>query len=451
MKIAVAPTRNQDPLVTIDLRSSDLVIIVNPIPIISAIQILIDFSDLPFRPPDETPKDLHKGNEAPSTLIVNASIAKTSILFMTDRRQISRGIIDLEINEFTVKFRSIGMSGDLAISSVPIALHAGQIIHYPSLSDNDGIEWRIMPYKPIIVADGIHILTTTHHSTPAGKEKESRTKPDLDSSQASTLRIDVEIGTDLFVVNASPSTLLALIGFSSSLDPFLEWAGGDAEEEERIRLEKEGDLEEEKVANQYRREALWAVFNSVDVDESGTLQEEELERIVLMLYASQIVNGVVNGAQRLTRDELKRERDHLVSIIDSSHSNQVSYREVDTVLFRMAHAISDVNLTPKIGLTGVDYLDGIGHSTAFLSAPTMRKLVYFDDLREYAAMHQVYRITGRVRLENCWTFPAPSLWHQGDGIGLFWNLYTRDTGCTSNSLNGQDIYSVQRKLVRSLW
>jgi hypothetical protein len=235
----------------------------------------------------------------------------------------------------------------------------------------------------------------------------------------------------------------------------LVWLGGYAEEEERVRIEKETELEEEQVSLHYRREALRALYISADVDSSGSLSKKELERIILMLFAEIGLENDAslnfNVAQQLTMDELKRECDYFMTTIGSLHTDKVSYRDVDSILFRMAHGIDDNNLTPKIGVTGVDYLDRLANSKAFLSAPTMRRLIYFDDLREYAAMHRVHIITGHARLENGWTFPAPNLWCQGKGIDLFWDLYTRETGCSRSSLDGQNIFLVQRKLVHSLW
>ena len=114
----------------------------------------------------------------------------------------------------------------------------------------------------------------------------------------------------------------------------MNWIGGDTEEEE---LKKQA-LEKQRQSLNYRREALRGVFNSVDVDESGTLQEDELEQVVLMLFAEDTLQ-IVNGAQRLTTPELKRERDYLISVLDSGQTNKVSYKEVDSILFRLAHGI----------------------------------------------------------------------------------------------------------------
>ena len=123
---------------------------------------------------------------------------------------------------------------------------------------------------------------------------------------------------------------------------------------------------------------------------------------------------------------------------------------MDHVFFKMVNKIDDRNLIPQVDTKGgaLDH-QMFEKSDCFLSAFSMRQLVYFDDLREYSAMSEVYRITGYSRVENS-SFPAPSLWLQGKGIDLFWDVYTSETGCTRRSLNGHDVWTVQRKLVRSL-
>ena len=421
---------------SIQLQSFNFVILLNPPPLISAIQALIDVTDIPMQPLVEEQKTEENGTLLSTN--INVNFDNTSILLMTDRKEILRGILELKTAELTVKFQSSGQSGNLSISSAPISLHAGQITHYQSSSSdlaNNGIEWKVMPFHPILSVHGAMFHASFKEKT-ASKE----------SAKVGTLCVDLEMRIDTIALNTSPSTLVALIGFSSSLEPFMDWIGGDTEEEE---LKKQA-LEKQRQSLNYRREALRGVFNSVDVDESGTLQEDELEQVVLMLFAEDTLQ-IVNGAQRLTTPELKRERDYLISVLDSGQTNKVSYKEVDSILFRLAHGIDDNNLIPDMGVTGIDYLDNLKHSKSFLSAPMMRKLVYFDDLREYASMQEVYSITGCAKLQNGWTFPPPSLWHPGQGIALFWVVYEKDSGCSRVCLNAQDISPVQRKLVRSLW
>ena len=60
----MSPTKNQDPSIAIDLWSSDLVVLLNPSPLISVLETLIEFSAIPFNPPKEkTPDDSPASDE----------------------------------------------------------------------------------------------------------------------------------------------------------------------------------------------------------------------------------------------------------------------------------------------------------------------------------------------------------------------------------------------------
>lgn len=443
--MSVSPTKKQDPFIAIDLWSSDLVIVVNPLPLISAVETIIELSSSPFGPPMDM-------NDAQSSEVVlrtkvHAGFANTSILFMSDCTEILRGVLVLEIDDLSVKIQSTGMSGDIALFTVPITIRPGQVVQHMSSDDDAGIEWTTLPCKPTLSIEGIRLRAT-------GKVQDSQSK--LYQATPSCIDVDIDVGAEMFLFNASPSTLIALMSVSTSLGPLLEWAVGDIDEEERIRLENEATIKEEKISFSNRREALRAVFNSVDIDESGRLHGDEIENMIHVLMAENIqfgndISQIVHASQRLTQGELKRELHFLLSTLDPVHRNEISYQDIDSILFIMAHNLDDMNLCPKIGTTGVDYLDEFSNSKSFLSARTMRSLIYFDDLREYAAMHEVYRLTGYTKFVDNTTFPAPSLWHQGQGIAKFWDTYTCETGCSQNSLNGQNAALIQRKLVRCLW
>ena len=440
LKLSVSPTTNHDPFIAVDMWSSDLVFILNPLPLISAVETIIEFSAIPFNPPKEVTVVDSPASVAVLSTKIHVRVANTSILFMSDFTEILRGVLVLDIYDLSVMIQSTGMSGELILSTVPVSLCAGQVVQHMFPSDDPGIEWATLSCKPIITVEGIRFRVSG---------KESKTI-------SSCMDVDIDAGTETFHLNASPSTLVALIGVSASLDPVLEWSAGDIEEAERVRLEIEAAMEEEKVAFRNGRQALRAVFNSLDVDESGLLQVDEIVNMIHVLLAERIEFGndasqIVDAAQRLTPGELKRELNFLLSVIEPVHACEISYQDVESILFRMAHNVDDNNLCPKIGNTGTDYLDDFLHWKSFLSARTMRGLIYFDDLREYAAMHEVLRLTGYKKLGNGFTFPAPPLWHQGRGIDLFWEMYTSETGCSQNSLNGQDPALVQRKLVRCLW
>ena len=124
------------------------------------------------------------------------------------------------------------------------------------------------------------------------------------------------------------------------------------------------------------------------------------------------------------------------------------FHTLPSAFFRLANGINDINLIPAIKDANDTYNESFRRSDSFLSGPTMRKPIYYDDLREYSSASEVYRITGKAGSSS--NFPTPSLWRQGQGIDLFWDLYEKETGCSRVSLNGQDMSLVQRKLVRSL-
>jgi hypothetical protein len=106
-----------------------------------------------------------------------------------------------------------------------------------------------------------------------------------------------------------------------------------------------------------------------------------------------------------------------MSILDPSKINDVSFEELDGLLFRVANEIDDVNLAPKIA-DGDDrssiYLSrAFKDSDFFLSGPVLRQLVHFEDLREYASWHEVRRIVGDRDLVESLPFPAPNFWFEG--------------------------------------
>ena len=413
----------------------------------SSIATLIELSDLPFRPIDKENLTLNgvqtTQTELPRTVVTLEEpnkfltllrtslvvvVENVSVLFMIDRAQISRGILDLKVDRIKIEASTSGMSGELLVLPEPLRLCAGQIsFHQPHLT-NGKIDWKLMPFKPIITVVGAR-LQASCKERHAGERSSNVT-----ISEVVTMGIETKIGAESFAFNSSPTISVALFGVIQSLEPI--WGDSsnslNTEEKERIQLEKRNSFLEEKTKLQFQRDALLRIFNTIDVDDSCTLQEEELERAVLMLFAeSSLAEGnesPISGTRQLTADELKRERDYLISIIDPAASNAVTFRDIDSVLFRMANKIDDNNLVPKIKATGVDYLDNFSHSDTFLSGPMLRKLVYFEDAREYSAMHEVYRITGHARLDKRSTFPVPSLWRQGQGIELFWEFYIRETG-----------------------
>ncbi len=461
--MSVAPTEVMTPHLSVDCKTSDLVLIVNPFPLLSSIATLLDLFDLPFRTLDQPSSSLPiyamtnftddnavSVTEDPVDTKINlntqtiVTIDNMTIILMLDRSKVRRGILELK-HTIQMKIETIGISGDLVIMPDTMALRAGQIRSYQPNLKNGSLEWNVLPFKPLMTVDGARLRASLREMHNEGKE-----------SGVIRFGVDMKVGTEKFTLNGSPSNVVALLSTLESLDPL--WGGSKefrkAKEEERIKIEQQKQLMEEKTKLQYQRDALLRIFNSVDVDGSGSLQEEELQKVVSMLFEEGTFgtneSHILDSEQQPTAEEIARERNRLISFIDPNRSNDVSFPEVDAFLFRVANNINDNNLIPKIEVTGVNYLGDFSDSDTFLSSIALQKLVYYDDLREYAAMHEVYRLTGHSDLSNVSSFPAPTLW-QSQGIELFWELYTRETGCLPDSLNGRDIFAVQRKLVRVLW
>ena len=176
------------------------------------------------------------------------------------------------------------------------------------------------PFQPIVDVDGANLLLSATESTGTSDCK------------STILRVNTKLDTESFFFNASPSTIVALFGIVSSLDPFLEWAKGekDTREQERLRLETQNELEAEEYVK-YQREVLLKIFKEVDVDGSGNLSEEELGSVVRKLFDENSRGAKANqniNLGRPTADELRRERDYLLSIIDANRTNEVSFEEV---------------------------------------------------------------------------------------------------------------------------
>jgi len=464
LTIAVAPTIELEQHFGLELKTSNLVIVLNPLPLLSAIQNLIELSDLPFQSQDVTMSDLNQYNDEEAkddgasdvgvtALGIQASIIvsveNTQLLFLVDRKKVPRGILSLNVYGINIEFESGGFSGKLALLAGPIVLRAGQIAQDQSSSHDGKMCCLLMPFQPIADVDGANFLVLG---------KEAKGTPNQSIAETTTsLRLDIKLGTESLFFNTSPSTIVAMFGVVSSLDPFLDWAQGEepTTEEERLRLQTQKNLDAEEHVK-FQREVLIRIFHEIDDDDSGALSEEELESVVLKLFDENNKhvgegNQKANNAERPTIDELKRERDYLLSIMDPHRSNEISFQEMDNAFFRLANNIDDNNLIPEIANPAETlYNDHFQNTDSFLSGPKMRSIVYFDDLREYSSLKEVYRITGLEGLENSSRFPAPSLWRQGKGIELFWDLYTSETGCSNHSLNGQSMNLVQRKLVRTV-
>lgn len=136
LNISVSPTQEMDPHLFLTSRSRNLVIIANPLPFLSSIQTLVALSDLPFRTFDEANSTAHEtediveefqsGDDSVSTQVIDDSlpnlnvkavlaVENISIIFMIDRKTVSRGMLELKVGGIKMKLETSRMTGYLVV------------------------------------------------------------------------------------------------------------------------------------------------------------------------------------------------------------------------------------------------------------------------------------------------------------------------------------------------
>ena len=438
MSLFVAPTPEQDLHVSIDLSSSDVTLIVNPLPLRSAFQCLVDFFQLPYQ--DGT--DLSLGEEIGAnaelslgedtvakaerdndtdmlSISVSAEISRIFILFLVDAQEMSRGLLQLAVNSIHVKSTSLGVEGELLVSNEPFILSAAQVTRVHPNPKGNCFDWRLLPFKPIVAITGTEIAVRSEMQQ-------------ADSLGPLQIDIDIKMGVKSTELNVSPSTTAALLGAAESLSAALELQNNSNSEE----LSHEDKIMKDEMRSiQYQREALLRTFRIAGVTAVGILDEDDIEKLIRL-----------NSNGQLTNKEIEREKDFICLLAGGS----LTLDKINTMLFRVTNGIDDSNFASILQAAGIG-CDSLPQCASFSSELSLHNLVYFDDLREYSAMHEVYRITGETKLYSTSRFPAPVLWHRGQGVDLFWDFYCSECGCLRESLCGQEMKIVQQKLVRSLW
>ena len=336
LSIAVTPTLEPEQHLGFEFRTSDLAFLLNPLPTLSAIQTLIELAEIPYlQLPEEIISDLTQyGDDDESKENCNTSdvtplgmhahmsirVENVQVLFLVDRKKVSRGIIEMDLSCIAIEFKSGELEGNLSLTMEPLVLRAGQIAQSQS-SQTGHIDTILMPYQPIADFDGANVQVLI--------------KEEPLIIRMPTVRVNVEIGTESMFFNTSPSTIVALFGIVSSLDPFLDWIKGEheAREEEQKRIEAQKELDSHRHVR-LQREVLRRIFLEVDVDGSGGLSESELELVVLKLFDENnnsrgTASQEINYSERPTKNELKRERDYLLSNIDRNRTNEITFQEMD--------------------------------------------------------------------------------------------------------------------------
>ena len=110
MSLSVTPTPQEDLHISVNLSSSDVTLIGNPLPLQSACQCLLDLSNLPFQEitelhlgEDSVAKAQSDNYEGALSTTVTADIGRTSILFLVDVQEVSCGLLHFAINRVQMK------------------------------------------------------------------------------------------------------------------------------------------------------------------------------------------------------------------------------------------------------------------------------------------------------------------------------------------------------------
>ena len=348
LSIAVTPTLEPEQHLGFEFRTSDLAFLLNPLPTLSAIQTLIELAEIPYLQlpeeiisdltqygdddDDESKENCNTSDVTPLGMHAHMSIRveNVQVLFLVDRKKVSRGIIEMDLSCIAIEFKSGELEGNLSLTMEPLVLRAGQIAQSQS-SQTGHIDTILMPYQPIADFDGANVQVLIKEEPLITRGSQNQPIPD----KMPTVRVNVEIGTESMFFNTSPSTIVALFGIVSSLDPFLDWIKGEheAREEEQKRIKAQKELDSHRHVR-LQREVLRRIFLEVDVDGSGGLSESELERVVLKLFDENnnsrgTASQEINHSERPTTNELKRERDYLLSNIDRNRTNEITFQEMD--------------------------------------------------------------------------------------------------------------------------
>ena len=108
-----------------------------------------------------------------------------------------------------------------------------------------------------------------------------------------------------------------------------------AEETERKRLEEEQNLSRQRnikvqqdVLN--RKKRLRQIWEVVDGDHSNSLDHSEVRNVVKHVFSEDL--GGQDIASRLTEQELIRETDQLITLLDPKYEENISFEELDGLL-----------------------------------------------------------------------------------------------------------------------
>ena len=341
-----------------------MIIVVNPIPLLSSLQTLLEASAAPFQIIEEAKTEevtaLAKRNqtqqnqlemvlskdelddveEAPTAGPLDAlatdidiKVEQISIVFLLNgASSMCQDILHFGVKDIGIELDSKGMSGTLILAAEPFELYPGKVVTI----DNHPFGLKLLPFKPIASIKGVRLVLST---------REPRNKSET------TLGIDIKQGIEAVEISASPLTLAALNGAIDTLQSFV---APDEEYEKQLEAKNQAKLDEYRSNVLRQRQELIKLFNAIDKDQNHTLQDYELAELIRMMLEKSSASEIptVESADGPTLAEFNREKNFLLAMLDSKGLNEVTLPDLEMTLYQMATGIDDYNLRPDIGTTG---------------------------------------------------------------------------------------------------
>ena len=114
-----------------------MVVVVNPLPLVSSFELLLELLSFPSQPQVDSDESLSSEDDIGGSILstssnLNVSVRNVSFLFVIDRKRINRGILDFHANKIDMDLNTGGNSGKLTLLAGPFELSAGRVAHYQS-------------------------------------------------------------------------------------------------------------------------------------------------------------------------------------------------------------------------------------------------------------------------------------------------------------------------------
>lgn len=155
------------------IRSNNLSVVINPLPLLSAVQTLALIFYFPFQPivngdKGEPPK-MTGNNDAMAKFTAEINVQCCSAIFLIDRTKLRGGVLHFNVSDLSIEFKACFDGANLTLSAEPFELLVGQ--HQETCS---GESWVVMPLKPIMLIEGTRLLESIREEDRKTKHNSHR-------------------------------------------------------------------------------------------------------------------------------------------------------------------------------------------------------------------------------------------------------------------------------------